>query len=191
MIDDQLQLRVALGDAREVLHAAAQKHHRDACLLGRRPEPVRGPVAEPSRRDRRERKPNAEHIALLLPGWDLGAHIRIIEMDAAHDPEAIRIFHHRLRGIVVTLALPARRNEHHARHASLVHHRPQPLETKRFRHLRCRVGRPGPLGRARLPDMHLRVDEDAARRRLRGARPGTRRSECKTSGQSIAEDRAA
>jgi hypothetical protein len=47
VVDDELELRMPLRDAREIGHAAAEEHHRNSGRLRRRPEPVGRAVGEP------------------------------------------------------------------------------------------------------------------------------------------------
>jgi len=110
-------------------------------------------------------------VALLLPGRNERGRFRIVEMDAAHDAKAIRILRDRLGGIVVAFAFPRRRHQHDTIDAGLVHHGVEPLVAERLRHLRLRAGVPGTFGGARLPDVNLRIDDHAPRRRLGGRRP--------------------
>jgi hypothetical protein len=65
----------------------------------------------------------------------------------------------RVQREVVAIAFPARRNDDHRVHAGGIHLVQQIIGRKRLRAMRCVPRRPRPLGRARSPDVHLRIDD--------------------------------
>ena len=151
---------------RESGHVAGRKkHHGKTGLLGRRPEPVRGAVREPCGIVAREGHSYAEHARLLPPFRQQIGCFRIRQRNAPHDGEAIGIAFRRLQRIVVVIAGPARRDDDDAIDTGLVHQRQQFLDRERLGKLRHSAGNPGAVGRFRLPQVDLRIDDHSALRR--------------------------
>src|SRR5262249_61850789 len=100
MVDDEYELRVPLRDASELVRlTGGEKHDRNASLLSRRPEPVRGPVRKPCGLLASDIQPNTEHTRLFSPRRKAASRCRIVKRNAAHDREAAGLsFYRFLRG---------------------------------------------------------------------------------------------
>jgi hypothetical protein len=96
--------------------------------------------------------------------------LRVLQRDTAHDRDAIGMPLGSLDAVVVAVARPGRRHDDGAIDAGLVHQRHQLLDGERLGHLRFHAGHPRPVRRLRLPQMDLRVDDQALARALRGGR---------------------
>ena len=151
---------VAFGDRAEQRKLAGrQEHDRQAGLLGRRPEPVRGAVGEPILRAA-PRKVSRTPSTRAAPSISEAARrIRLLESDAAHDGEAARIPSDRFQRIIVAVARRGGRHDHNAIDARLVHHRHHLLDGERLGHLRRAASDPRPVRRLGLPQMDLGVDD--------------------------------
>ncbi len=157
VIDDQLQAGVTLGDPADF----RQKHRRGERdrhpgALGFRPEPVQRPVGDPGfRMPLVEIEAQAEHAGTLLPVRDEIAPLRIVEIEPAHDREAIGIFPHRRLRQLVRIRVPQHRMDQRAIDAGFVHARNRLLG--RIRKLAMMRRR-----RSFLPEMDLCIDNQHA-----------------------------
>jgi len=143
MVDDENEQRVPLRNAGELVRlTGGEKHDRNAGLLGRRPEPVRGPVRKPCGLLASYIQPNTEHTRLFSPRRKATSGCRIVERNAAHDGKTAGISFHRLLSIVEPVAFQCRRDDDDAIDARLVHHGNQPLDGEWFRKLRPCAGNP-------------------------------------------------
>src|SRR5258708_38968894 len=106
MVDDEVELRVALRDAAEQRRLArCEKHDGNAGLLGRRPEPVRRSVCEPGGLLAGNIQPDAENGRLLLPRRKAASVARIVERNVAHGGETTGGSFRRFLTIVDTFPL--------------------------------------------------------------------------------------
>src|SRR4029434_7565521 len=143
MGDDEYELRVPLRDASELVRlTGGEKHDRNASLLSRRPEAVRGPVRKPCGLLASDIQPNTEHTRLFSPRRKAASRCRIVERNAAHDGEAAGISFHRFLSIVEPVAFQGRRDDDDAINARILHHGNQPLDGEWFRKLRPCAGNP-------------------------------------------------
>jgi hypothetical protein len=123
VIDDDLELRMALRNAVDVRQRAGHRHHRGKREpLRDRPEPVRGPIRQP-RALRRGAKgeAQAEHAGLTLPSVEDRAILGMLDREPAHHREAIGVTARGVDRQLVAIALPRRRHDDHARDARGVH----------------------------------------------------------------------
>src|SRR5262249_24328228 len=112
MVDDEYELRVPLRDASELVRlTGGEKHDRNASLLSRRPEPVRGPVRKPCGLLASDIQPNTEHTRLFSPRRKAASPCRIVKRNAAHDREAAGVSFHRFPSGVATGGFPGPRGE--------------------------------------------------------------------------------
>src|SRR5262249_49421825 len=105
---------------------------------------------------------HAQHPRLLLPFRQEIRRLGILQRDAAHHAETLGITLDRLERVVVAVAGPRRRDDHRAIDARFVPHRHQPLDGERRRQLGLEPGNPLPVRRLRLPQMDLRIDDQAS-----------------------------
>src|SRR6516164_4852205 len=159
-------INVSCGCCSAILPNTAMRpretHHGKSGFFDRRPEPVGGAVREPRNRARVvEDHAHAQHPLLRLPFRQQIGRLGILQRDAAHDAEALGITLDRLEPVVVAVTGPGRRHDHRAIDASFLHHRHQPLDRERLRQLRLEAGDPWPVRRLRLPQMDLRIDDQA------------------------------
>ena len=153
---------MAFRDRREGgASAGREKHDRQPRLLGRRPDPVCGAVGQPRGLRAEEGEPDPEHTWLLPPFWQPRGRLGLLEWNAPHHGEALRIALRRLEPVVVAVARPRRRHHHDAVNAGLVHQRHQLLDGERLGQLRLTAGHPRPVRRLRLPQVDLRIDDRA------------------------------
>ena len=163
MVDDERELRVALRDAEEFRPLArSKKHDGNARLLRRRPKPIGGAVREPCSLRAEERNANSQHPRLLLPFRKNITRLRARQRDPPHDGKPVGKFFRGLERVVHAIALPGGWDDDDAIDASLVHHRQQLVIGERLRQLRHHAGTPWPVRRLRLPQMHLRIDDQPA-----------------------------
>src|SRR5262249_48455004 len=112
MVDDEYELRVPLRGASELVRlTGGEKHDRNASLLSRRPEPVRGPVRKPCGLLASDIQPNTEHTRLFSPRRKAASRCRIVKRNAAHDREAAGISFHRFLSVVEPVAFQGRRGD--------------------------------------------------------------------------------
>ncbi len=128
------------------------KRHRHAGALGRGPQPVERPVGHPlALVPFVEIEAQPDH-ARPLPMGDEVAAVRVVEIEPAHDAEAIGIFPHRLHRQLVRIPVPQHRVDQRAVDAGFIH---------RGDRLRRRVWLLAVRRRWRalFPEMDLRVDD--------------------------------
>src|SRR5215207_11511248 len=100
---------MALGNAGEQRSLTGrEKHDREICLLGRRPEPVRGSVGKPCSLLTNKVQPNAENAGLVPQRRQALRSVGLIQRDAGHDGETARIALDRLLRIIKPLAFERR-----------------------------------------------------------------------------------
>ena len=161
---------MALRDAGKVRQESGrEEHHRDGRRLGRRPEPVIRLRLESFAALALECGPDAEHTGLVLPVRQQLRCFRVIDREAPHHCKALGITLRRFQSVIIARAGQCRRNDHDAIDAGVVHHPQQALDGERLgRPRRLRARHPGQVRRVRLPQMRLRIDDQAAFAALRG-----------------------
>src|SRR5712664_3099586 len=161
VIEDQLEVRVSLGDLAD-LRQKARRHHRDrqAGPLCCRPQPVDGAVRRPRallRPD--EGEAAAEHARALLPRVDQRAALGLVEGEVAEDREPVGMRAHGLRAELVRVRIPRRvRSEDGGIDTTGVH-----LLQGIFFQIGGDLPVPRAGGVARIPEMNLRVDDQHGR----------------------------
>src|SRR5262249_24188492 len=144
-----------LGEAFRCVH-----HHRNAVVLGLRPEPVGGAIGEPRPVGVAvEGEPHPEHAGLLAPARE---HVLagLLERDASHDRETVGIGTYGLECVVVAVGVERGRHQDGAVDAGAVH-----VADEIFVSVRLALADAAaeaairPVGR---PHVHLRVDDHHA-----------------------------
>jgi hypothetical protein len=163
MVDDELELRMMLGDPIDLRQEARRRHHdRQPGAFGFAPDPSCR-IVEPGPRFRRVRgHTEPEHAPLIAP---VGERVRG-RRQPAHHGKAVGM---ELRGgkrQIVAIALPGRRHEDRPRHSGRVHLPQQIVLRERPRPVRCTAPHgPRPIRRLGTPDMNLRIDDEHERTR--------------------------
>jgi hypothetical protein len=123
VVDDQLQAGMPFrdpGDHRQELRD--EEGDGDARTLRRRPEPVDGAIGHPRLLvGAQEGVTEAEHAGTALPAVDQLAVLRLVELEAAHDREAVGVLARGVDGEVVRAGIPAGGMKQDRVHACFVH----------------------------------------------------------------------
>ena len=124
MVEDQLQVGVALGDAAELFQEAAAHHADGEVGLRRfRPDPVQRTLVQQFLLLGLQQRPaQTHHPGLLSPGRDQGLVDRVLGIELAHHGEALGIFPGRFQRHLLRGRVPReRRMDQRGIDAGLVH----------------------------------------------------------------------
>ena len=145
----------------------SEKHHRQAGLFRRRPEPVVFAIGEMFRQFAGDVETHAQHVVGVAQGGEAFGLLRVVEINARHGGEATGKSACGLEAVIISPAFKGRRYDDNAIDIALRDDGRDALDRHGLGQLRLRAGRPGAVWRVGFPQVNLRIDDQAFARGLR------------------------